>query len=67
MKLREVIFDNRDATPRKTVLHVGTSSVTYVMRFYGAFYAGDKYAVTVDGEPVSTDVNGELVGELPCV
>lgn len=65
MKLREVIFDNKDALPAKCILHVATSSIADVMRLYGGYYGGDRYVVTVDGEPVPITSNGDLVGDLP--
>jgi len=34
------------------------SGIAPTLQWYGAFYAGDEYAVTVDGQPVALDQNG---------
>ncbi len=33
-------------------------AVADIMQWYGCFYAGDDYGVTVDGHPVAMDQNG---------
>lgn len=59
--LIELKFVNSDARPKTTVLHVAPSSIALIMAWYGAYYAGDRYAVFADGEKLSKDKNGELV------
>lgn len=53
-----LVFNNSDATPKSTVLLIHQNSVAPVMDWYGAFYAGDRYTVTVDGRNVPMDQNG---------
>lgn len=60
----ELKFINSDARPKQCVLHIDKRDVHHVMAWYGAYYAGDRYAVYVDGAKVEKDQNGELVGEL---
>lgn len=53
-------FHNREATPPITCLRVSRSSVEPIMAWYGAYYAGDEYTVTINGKEVPHDMNGEL-------
>jgi hypothetical protein len=62
---RELLFVNRDATPKNTLLQVDTASIEPIMAWYGAYYSGDRYKVFVDGARVQKDQNGELVGTVP--
>ena len=55
-----LVFNNADATPKSTVLRINRDSVPHVMDWYGAFYAGDRYAVTMDGRNVRMDINGGM-------
>ena len=54
-----LIFTNRDATPMVTKIWLSSDSVLSVLAWYGAFYAGDRYSVTLDGRKVPLDRNGE--------
>ena len=56
-----LVFSNADATPKTTVLDVSAASVPDIMAWYGAYCAGDRYTVTVDGRNVPMDQNGEPV------
>lgn len=60
----ELMFFNHDATPPEVKLHVSRESVAPIMAWYGAYYAGDRYNVFVDGKRVEKDRNGELVKPL---
>lgn len=60
---RELLFVNKDAKPKKTLLLVDAPSIAPIMAWYGAYYSGDRYKVTVDGQRVHMDHNGELVGQ----
>lgn len=42
------------------VIRCDKASVEAIMRWYGAFYAGDEYKVFADGKPMQKDMNGEL-------
>lgn len=57
----DLVFDNKDARPKKTLLIVDAASIAPIMAWYGAYFAGDRYKVTVNGERVKMDRNGELV------
>ena len=52
-------FYNPEAAPPVTRLEVSRASVEPIMQWYGAFCAGDEYAVTIDGVEVPQDLNGE--------
>ena len=54
-----LVFNNADAIPKSEVLRVHRDAVARVMAWYGAYYAGDRYTVTVDGRNVRMDQNGE--------
>ena len=57
----ELKFTNSDATPKTQVIHCERASVPPIMVWYGSFYAGDRYFVTVDGIRVEKDMNGEPI------
>jgi len=59
-RLVELKFVNSDARPKTTTLQVSTASIAPIMARYGAYYAGDRYAVYADGEKMPKDQNGEL-------
>jgi hypothetical protein len=63
-RMCELKFINSDAAPKEQVLHVDTASVAPIMAWYGAYYAGDRYRVLVDGVKVEKDQNGELISPL---
>lgn len=59
-------FDNRDVIPQVCHLEVGSERQAYrVMEWYGAFYAGDDYDVSLDGRTIPMDQNG--CRELPTI
>lgn len=62
--MAKLVFVNIDATPKTVSLNVGKKSVEPIMAWYGAYFAGDRYTVFVDGEKVRKDQNGELIGNL---
>lgn len=62
--IHELKFVNSDARPKECVVHVSTASIEPVMAWYGSYFAGDRYAVFVDGVKVQKDHNGELAGEV---
>ena len=56
----ELCFVNRNAVERVVTIKTRKCDVPYIMRWYGAFYAGDDYEVRLNGEPVKKDRDGEL-------
>lgn len=54
---------NKDAVEALITLKVDQASVAKIVMWYGAFYAGDDYAVYVDNVLQKLDHNGEIV---PC-
>jgi hypothetical protein len=52
---------NSDATPKTQIVHVDAEALPRVMEWYGAFCAGDRYAVFIDGIKVAKDQNGGAV------
>lgn len=57
----ELKFVNSDAKPKVATVRCDSTSMPLVMAWYGAYYAGDRYAVYADGEKLAKDQNGELV------
>lgn len=55
-----LVFNNADATPKSEVLDVSEEAVPKIMRWYAAYFALDRYTVTVDGRNVPMDENGEM-------
>lgn len=55
-------FKNSDACDSDITLNVSVSDVEHIARWYGAFYAGDRYSVFIDGKKVRKDRNGDIVG-----
>jgi hypothetical protein len=53
-------FDNRDATPHVVEMRVDRAAVKDIMAWYGAYFAGDDYAVFINGHPQGKDQNGEF-------
>jgi len=54
-----LVFSNADATPKNQKLVVHRDAVSIIMAWYGGYYAGDRYTVTVDGRNMPMDQNGE--------
>ena len=61
----ELKFVNSDATPKVAAVRCDTASIAPIMAWYGAFYAGDRYAVYADDVKLAKDRNGELVSPQP--
>lgn len=61
----ELKFVNSDATPKVASVRCDTASIAPIMAWYGAFYAGDRYAVFADDVKLAKDRNGELTPPLP--
>ncbi len=57
----ELRFVNSDARPKTTAIRCDTASIAPIMGWYGAFHAGDRYAVFADDVKLAKDVNGQLV------
>lgn len=53
-------FINSDATPKTTTIICNRASVPHIMAWYGAYHAGDRYRVTLDGVKVEKDYNGAM-------
>lgn len=50
---------NADAIPKNQTVLCDAASVPYIMAWYGAYFAGDRYTVALDGRNVAMDLNGE--------
>ena len=61
----KLVFMNADATPKNVAIDIGRDSVRHVMAWYGAYFAGDRYTVSLDGRNIPIDGNGEPTQELP--
>ncbi|WP_226552954.1 hypothetical protein [Celeribacter naphthalenivorans] len=64
MEMHELKFVNSDARPKTQIVHVGAPSIQPVMAWYASHFAGDRYAVYVDGVKVEKDRNGLPVSEV---
>lgn len=60
-----LVFNNADATPKTQVIECSPDSVAQIMAWYGAYFAGDRYTVALNGRNVPMDQNGEPVLPLP--
>lgn len=61
-----LVFSNADASsPRNISITTDLASVSHIMAWYGAYYAGDRYTVTLDGRNVRMDINGEPLAVTP--
>jgi len=58
-----LIFNNADATPKTEVLDVSRDCVERIISWYGSYFYGDRYTVTIDGRNVRMDQNGEMVND----
>lgn len=55
-------FVNKDATPKECEIALHSADgAAEIMSWYGAYFAGDRYQVFVDGEKIKIDQNGEPV------
>jgi len=61
----ELKFINSDARPKTQTIHCGTASIAPIMAWYGAYFAGDRYSVFVNGQKIAKDKNGEAHPEPP--
>jgi hypothetical protein len=59
MEIVKLVFMNADATPKNVTVDVSRASVPHIMAWYGAYFAGDRYTVAMDGRNVPMDCNGE--------
>jgi hypothetical protein len=57
----ELVFSNKQATPKIASIFCDVSSIPHIMVWYGSFYAGDHYSVCVNGVKVKKDPNGCLI------
>ncbi len=60
----EIMFFNYDATPREAKFLISRDGIDLVRAWYGAYYAGDRYNVFVNGKRVEKDQNGERVSPM---
>lgn len=57
--MMKLVFNNADATPKTVLIQCDAASVPHIMAWYGAYFAGDRYTVALDGRNVPMDINGE--------
>ena len=53
-----LVFKNKDATPKEVHIECTPISVPDIMAWYGGYYSGDDYVVTWNGEKVPMDRDG---------
>ena len=59
--VQTLVFNNADATPKTVALRVTAQAVPDIMEWYGAFFAGDRYTVALDGRNIPMGINGEAL------
>ena len=59
--MTRLVFSNADAKPHNVAMDISFENINDVMAWYGAYYAGDRYTVTMDGHNVPMDQNGEIL------
>jgi len=59
--MKRLVFSNADATPKTVLIECSKESIESIVGWYGAYCAGDRYTVTVDGRNIHLDHNGEIV------
>lgn len=59
--MAELRFVNSDAKPKVVSIQCDSASIAPIMAWYGAYFAGDRYAVYADDQKLTKDQNGELV------
>jgi len=59
--MRALVFNNADAKPKTVRVMCDAASVPDIMAWYGAYFAGDRYTVALDGRNVPMDQNGEPI------
>lgn len=58
-----LVFSNADACkPRNVTIECRRAAVPRIMAWYGAFFAGDRYTVTLNGRLLPIDQNGAPIG-----
>lgn len=65
IKIRKLEFVNKRSKSASVSMLVEDNAIAEVMKWYGAYHAGDRYTVKVDDVTVRKDRNGELAGKLP--
>ena len=58
-----LVFSNADATAKNTRIICDQQSIAPIMAWYGAYHAGDRYTVALDGRNIRMDQNGEPINE----
>jgi hypothetical protein len=61
MKTVEMKFTNSDARPKVVVINCARNSCEHIAAWYGAYFAGDRYNIKIDGKPVKKDQNGDIL------
>ena len=62
--MKTLVFSNALGTPKNVKIECSLGSVKDIMQWYGGFFAGDLYSVTLDGRDVAMDINGLPKKEL---
>ena len=60
MKTVELKFTNSDAKPKTVVINCDKGSCGNIAAWYGAYFAGDRYSIKLNGELIKKDLNGCL-------
>ena len=61
--MNRLVFSNADEKPHNVAVDVSGDSVPHIMAWYGAYFAGDRYTVTLNGRNLAMDQNGEPIAD----
>lgn len=61
----EIVFVNMMADAGKVTVFAAPESVANIVAWYGGYFSGDDYGVTLNGKPAEIDHNGCLVNYSP--
>lgn len=53
--------DGMQSSRSLVTVKVDRASAQLVAQWYGSFHAGDTYTITIDGELIEHDLNGEIM------
>lgn len=58
----QIFFRNSDSSEKLTIITVGSMyQADSVLAWYGSYYNGDDYTVTIDGALQDLDINGRII------
>ena len=56
----ELVFTNLDAKPKVQTITCSLGSCPSIAAWYGSYFAGDRYSISIDGDVIQKNQTGEL-------